>query len=104
MLAIPDGDFDSCSGELACEKPKFEGSIFSTIIFFWRFQIEISIVALGRWPVRGPCFKATVFQLSIFSWGFQIEISIVGLGSWPVRGPSFKVVFSNFLGDSRLKF
>ena len=59
---IPDWDFDSCSGGLACERPKFSGS-FCTMKFF---LIEILIVVLGGWPVRGPCFKATVFLLSFF--------------------------------------
>ena len=49
--------------------PSFKVTVFTTIHFFsgnWRFQIEILIVALGSWPVRGPCFKATVCLLFVF--------------------------------------
>ena len=62
--------------------PSFKVTFFLLSNFSWRFQIEISIVGLGSWPVRGPSFKVTFFLLSNFSWRFQI-----GLGSdfdsWP---------------------
>ena len=39
--------------------PSFKVICFSTIIFSWRFQIEILLVALGTWPVRDPRFVDT---------------------------------------------
>ena len=39
--------------------PSFKVIFFSTIIFSWRLQIEILLVALGTWPVRDPRFVDT---------------------------------------------
>ena len=49
------------------EGPSFKVTFFLLSNFSCRFQIEISIVGLGSWPVRGPSFKVTFFLLSFFS-------------------------------------